>query len=374
MPRDPVMKKTIRRILLAVVAIIGLLVVTAFAALSYTTACPEPSQVGASDAATTVVVHECYGGPEVLQLKRVPLPQPADGEILVRVIAAGVNPLDWHYMRGSPYFMRLMSGIGEPAETRLGVDFSGRVEAVGSGVSKFKPGDEVFGSRTGAFADYVLLRETSVATLKPDNISHDEAAGVGIAATTALQALRDAGQLEPGQKVLINGASGGVGTYAVQIAKAMGAEVYGVCSTRNVDLVRSLGADRVFDYKKENYTESGIEFDVIVDMVGNHGLSDNQRVLKPRGRLVIVGGGKGNWIGPLVTPLKAMFKSPFTDQALETLLAQLNQDDMRALAEMLRDGRLRTAIDRRYPLDDIRSAIEYSESGRARGKIIVVPE
>ena len=368
------MMKLLRRILLALVAMLGLLVVAGFVAIGYTAACPEPSASASSDGASTVVIHECYGGLDVLQIRQVEIPQPADDEILVRVLAAGVNPLDWHYMRGSPYFMRLMAGIGRPSESRLGVDFSGRVEAVGSAVTGFEVGDEVFGSRTGAFADHLLFRETSAVALKPDTISHDEAAGVGIAASTALQALRDAGQLAPGQKVLINGASGGVGTYAVQIAKAMGAEVYGVCSTRNVDLVRSLGADRVFDYKKENYTESGIEFDLIVDMVGNHSLADNQSVLKPNGRLVIVGGGKGNWIGPMATPLKALFKSPFTDQALITLFAQVKREDTQALADMLRDGRLRTVVDRHFALDDIRSAIEYSESGRARGKIIVLPQ
>lgn len=320
------------------------------------------------------VVYSCYGSPDVLELADVAKPDPADDELLVRIKAAAVNPLDWHYMRGSPYFMRLMSGLGAPTITRLGVDFSGTVEAVGKDVTRFKPGDEVFGGRTGAFADYVTIRESRAVTLKPDNVSHEQAASVPIAAITALEALRDKGQLQPGQKVLINGASGGVGTFAVQIAKSFGAEVTGVCSTRNVDMVRSLGADHVFDYKKENYTESGEQYDLIVDMVGNHSLRANRNVLSPEGRMVLVGGGKGDWIGPMMRPLQAMLVSPFVDQEIITLLAGLDSDDLVLLGELMESGEVTPVLDRRFTLSDVPAAIRYSEEGHARGKIIITPD
>jgi len=339
--------------------------------LSYDSACdPTPPVVEGADS-MKAVVYRCYGSPDVLELAIVAKPVPADDELLVRVQAAAVNPLDWHYMRGSPYFMRLMSGLGAPTETRPGVDFSGTVEAVGRHVTRFKPGDEVFGARTGAFADYVAVRESRAVALKPDNVSHEQAASVSIAAITALQALRDKGQLQMGQKVLINGASGGVGTFAVQIAKSFGAEVTGVCSTRNVDMVRSIGADHVFDYKKENYTESGEQYDLIVDMVGNHSLGANRKVLSPEGRLVLVGGGKGDWIGPMMRPLQAMLVSPFVDQEIITLLAELDSDDLILLGDLMESGKVKPVLDRRFPLNDIADAIRYSEEGRARGKIIV---
>jgi NADPH:quinone reductase-like Zn-dependent oxidoreductase len=288
-------------LILLVLAISALAVV-----LSYESDCIPAPPVAEGDEPMKAVVYSCYGSPDVLELADIAKPVPADDELLVKIQAAAVNPLDWHYMRGSPYFMRLMSGLGAPTETRLGVDFAGTVEAVGQHVTRFKPGDEVFGARTGAFAEYVTVRESRAVTAKPANVTYEQAASVPIAAITALQALRDKGQLQYGQKVLINGASGGVGTFAVQIAKSFGAEVTGVCSTRNVDMVRSIGADHVFDYKKENYTESGEQYDLIVDMVGNHSLAANRKVLRPDGRLVLVGGGKGDWIGPMLRPLQAM--------------------------------------------------------------------
>jgi NADPH:quinone reductase-like Zn-dependent oxidoreductase len=270
--------------------------------------------------------------------------------------------------------MRLMSGLGAPTITRLGVDFSGTVEAVGKHVTRFKPGDEVFGARTGAFADYVTVRESRAVVHKPANISFEQAASVPIAAVTAVQALRDKGQLQPGQKVLINGASGGVGTFAVQIAKSFGAEVTGVCSTRNVDMVRSIGADHVFDYRKENYTESGEQYDLIVDMIGNHSLGANRKVLSPEGRLVLVGGGKGDWIGPMMRPLQAMLVSPFVDQEIMTLLAELDRDDLVLLGDLMAHGAVTPVLDRRFPLNEIADAIRYSEEGHARGKIIIATE
>ena len=353
-------------LILLVLAISALAVV-----LSYESDCIPAPPVAEGDEPMKAVVYSCYGSPDVLELADIAKPVPADDELLVKIQAAAVNPLDWHYMRGSPYFMRLMSGLGAPTETRLGVDFAGTVEAVGQHVTRFKPGDEVFGARTGAFAEYVTVRESRAVTAKPANVTYEQAASVPIAAITALQALRDNGQLQYGQKVLINGASGGVGTFAVQIAKSFGAEVTGVCSTRNVDMVRSIGADHVFDYKKENYTESGEQYDLIVDMVGNHSLAANRKVLRPDGRLVLVGGGKGDWIGPMLRPLQAMLVSPFVDQEIITLLAQLDSDDLVLLADLMAHGAVTPVIDRRFPLTDIADAIRYSEEGRARGKIII---
>jgi NADPH:quinone reductase-like Zn-dependent oxidoreductase len=274
-------------------------------------------------------------------------------------------------MRGSPYIMRLGSGLGAPDDTSMGVDFAGTVEAAGSSVTRFKPGDRVFGGRGGAFAEYLTMPEDRAIALMPGNISFEQAAAVPIAAITALQALRDKGQVRPGQQVLINGASGGVGTFAVQIAKAFGAEVTGVCSTRNVELVQSLGADHVIDYKKEDYTDAGKQYDLIIDMVGNHSPLENTRVLTPAGTLVLVGGAKGDWIGPLLAPMKAMVISPFVDQKLEMLLARMNKDDLDVLAELMRSGQVTPVIDRRYPLTEVPAAMTYSEAGRARGKIII---
>ena len=244
----------------------------------------------------------------MLRLEDVEKPVPGDDELLVRVHAAGVNPLDWHYMRGTPYLMRLSSGLRKPKDTRLGVDYAGTVEAVGRNVTRFKPGDQVFGGRSGALAQYVVAKQDGAVALKPANVSFEQAGAVAIAATTALQGLRDAGRLQTGDKVLINGASGGVGTFAVQIAKSMGAEVTAVCSTRNVELVRSLGADHVIDYTRDDYTGVDARYDVILDNVGNRSLAENRRVLEPDGRYVLIGGGgpeAGKWIGPMVKPLQA---------------------------------------------------------------------
>jgi NADPH:quinone reductase-like Zn-dependent oxidoreductase len=313
----------------------------------------------------------CYGSPDVIDIVQVEKPAPADNEVLVKVAAASVNPLDWHYMRGSPYIMRMDRGIGKPKSTKLGVDFAGTVEAIGKDVTRFKPGDEVFGGRSGAFAEYLTIGEEQSLALKPSNISFQEAAAVPIAGVTAIQALRDSGKLQPGQKVLINGASGGVGTFAVQIAKSMGAEVTGVSSTRNVEMVRALGADHVIDYRLDDYTQGEQRYDLIVDMVGNHGPLANSRVLKPAGILVIVGGPKGNWFAPLMGPIKALLLAPFVEQELGMMLAQMRRDDLEVLGELMQAGDLRPVIDRSYRLSDLADAIRYSEDGRAQGKIIV---
>ncbi|MEQ9560876.1 MAG: NAD(P)-dependent alcohol dehydrogenase, partial [Woeseiaceae bacterium] len=280
-------------------------------------------------------------------------------------------PLDWHYMRGSPYIMRIRTGIGAPKKERLGVDYAGTVESVGKNVAGFAPGDEVFGGRSGAFAEYITIRETGNVVKKPGNIGFSQAAGVGVAGVTALQALRDQGKVKPGDKVLINGASGGVGTFAVQIAKSMGAEVTGVCSTRNVDLVLSLGADHVIDYTQTDYTKSDERYDVIVDNVGNHSVSANRNVLEADGRMVIVGGLKGNWLGPLVRPISAMLMAPFVDQELGKFISQFSQDDLQALADLMAGGELTPVVDREYTLAETADAIRYLAEGRARGKVII---
>jgi NADPH:quinone reductase-like Zn-dependent oxidoreductase len=361
------------KILIGFVAILALVTTALVIVLSYETECPPPMSAAAGADTMKAVIYRCYGSSEVIEFVDLPKPEPADNEILVKIEAVAVNPLDWHYMRGSPYIMRLMSGLGAPDDTRLGVDFAGTVETVGAGVTRFEPGDEVFGGRTGAFAEYIKMPEDRAVARKPANVSFEEAAAIPIAAVTALQALRDSGQLEAGQKVLINGASGGVGTYAVQIAKSFGAEVHGVCSTRNVEMVRALGAAHVFDYKTENYTESDERYDLIVDMVGSQPLLANRRVMTPEGRLVMVGGPKGDWVGPLLRPIRSMLLSPFVDQEFTTMLAHLKQGDLQLLAELMEDDEIRSRIDRRYPLDELRDAIDYSESGRARGKIIILP-
>jgi NADPH:quinone reductase-like Zn-dependent oxidoreductase len=340
--------------------------------LSHNSDCLPAPALSDSAATMQAVSYRCYGSTDVLEYGESERPTPADDEVLVKVVAASVNPLDWHYMRGTPYIMRLMgAGIGAPIDSRVGVDFAGTVADVGASVTRFEIGDPVFGGRSGAFAEYLVIPEDRALAIKPAAVSFDQAASVGIAGITALQALRDKGKLEAGQTVLINGASGGVGTFAVQIAKSMGAEVTGVCSTRNVEMVRSIGADHVIDYKLESYTENEEQYDLILDMVGNHSLQANRKVLKADGRLILVGGAKGDWLGPLMAPIKAALLSPFVDHELVMLLATLRQDDLTVLGELMQSGDLVPVIDRHFTLQDVREAMQYSESGRARGKIIV---
>ena len=353
-----------------ILALIFLFFSTVALLIGYTADCP-PAVEAASGSTMKAVVYHCYGGPEVLEYVDVPMPVPAQDEVLVKVHAAGVNPLDWHFMRGSPFVMRLMTGIGAPKDASMGRDFAGVVEAVGKKVTRFKTGDRVFGGANGAFAEYLVRAETGSIALMPANVSFEEAAAVPVAAITALQSLRDSGQLQAGQKVLINGASGGVGTYAVQIAKSMGAEVHGVNSTRNVELVLGLGADHVFDYKKEDYTESEERYDLILDMVGNHSLLDNSKVMKPGGRLVQVGGPSGDWVGPFRGAIEALLVGPFMEQEVVSILAQLSGDDLALLATLMSEGKMTSRIDQRFPLAATAQAIAYSETGRARGKIIV---
>lgn len=320
-----------------------------------------------------VVYHE-YGSPDVLRLEDVEKPTPADNEVLVRVRAASLNPLDWHFMRGTPYFGRVSMGLLRPKVARLGVDVAGQVEAVGRNVTLFKPGDEVFGGRTGAFAEYVCVREDRALVLKPANMTFAQAASVPVAAVTALQGLRDKGHIQPGQKVLINGASGGVGTFAVQIAKSFGADVTGVCSTRNADMVRSIGADRVIDYTREDFTRSEQRYDVILDCVGNRSLLDLRRVLNPKGTYVMVGGPPGRWIDPLPRAAGALVLSRFVSQDMVVFLAELNKKDLTVLRDLMQAGKLTPVIDRSYRLSEVPAAIRYLEQGHARGKVVVTLE
>lgn len=363
------------RILGIVLAVMVLALGSLAIALSYESACGAPEAVASGAERMKAIVYRCYGSPDVLALEEIAKPIPEDDQLLVKVRAAALNPLDWHYMRGEPYLMRLSSGLGAPEDMRMGVDFAGTVEAVGKSVTRFKPGDEVFGGRTGAFAEYVVVREHRAVVLKPANLTFEQAASVPIAAITALQGLRDKGQLQPGQKVLVNGASGGVGTFAVQIAKSFGADVTGVCSTRNVELVRSIGADRVIDYTKENFTQGEQRYDLILDNVGSHSMMAYTRVLKPTGKLVIVGGPKGGpWIGPMMQLVNATLLSPFVSQDLVKFLADLNQEDLGVLSDLMQSGEVTPVIDRLYTLNEVPAAMEYLETGRARGKVIVTVE
>jgi len=267
------------------------------------------------------------------------------------------------------------SGFGAPKDPHMGVDFAGTVEAVGSGVKNFHVGDDVFGGRSGAFGEYIVVKESRNVVTKPPNISYEEAAAVPIAAITALQALRDKGKLQAGQRVLINGASGGVGTFAVQIAKHLGASVTGVCSTRNVEMVRGLGADRVVDYKHEDFVTRPERYDVIVDTVGNRDLSEYRRVLNAKGAYVMVGGpNDGKWVGAMTGALKASVYSPFVSQTFSMMLAELNPKDLAYLRDLMAAGKLHSVIDRRYGLDEVPAAIGYVEEGHARGKVIIAME
>jgi NADPH:quinone reductase-like Zn-dependent oxidoreductase len=346
--------------------------VSAAITLSHDSACGPAPSLAANAKPMKAIVFRCYGSSAVLKLEDVEKPAPNENQVLVKVHAASVNALDWHFMRGQPYIMRMMAGVGVPKDPRMGVDFAGTVEAVGSNVKRFKPGDEVFGGRNGAFAEYVTVREDRSIVLKPSNITFEQAASVPVAAVTALQALRDKGRVQPGQKVLINGATGGVGTFAVQIAKALGAEVTGVCSTRNVEMVRSLGADHVIDYSKEDFTKSGQSYDLIVDVVGSRSLSESRSVLKPKGIFVIVGGPSGDpWIGPLAGPIKAKLMSPFVSQELIFFIAELNPEDLTLLRDLMQAGKVTPVIDKRYKLSEAPAAVAYLEEGHARGKVVI---
>jgi NADPH:quinone reductase-like Zn-dependent oxidoreductase len=317
-----------------------------------------------------------YGSPDVLQLQDAPMPAIGSDELLVRVRAAAVNPLDWHFMRGMPYLARLQSGLARPkaSSRQLGADMAGSVEAVGASVTSFAPGDEVFGGlpELGTLAEYISVRQDGIVLHKPASISFEEAAAVPVAGFTALQALRDKGKLQAGQLVLVNGAAGGVGTFAVQIAKALGAEVTGVCSTANVQMVASIGADHVIDYTKEDYTRTGQRYDLLVDIAGNRTLADCRRVLTPAGVLVGVGApDKGRWLGPAARGVKIMLLSPVVSQRLTVFLAQQRRDDLAFLRDLIEAGKVKPVIDKTYPLTAVAEAIAHLETGHARGKVVI---
>jgi len=319
-------------------------------------------------------IYDRYGPPDVVHIRDVEEPAPKEHEALIKVHAASINPLDWHFMRGTPYFVRLMTGLRKPKITRLGVDVAGQVQAVGRNITEFRPGDEVFGTCRGALAEYACASESAL-VIKPENLTFEQAASVPLAALTALQGLRDKGQIQAGQKVLINGAAGGVGTFAVQIANVFGADVTGVCSTRNVGMVRSIGAHHVMDYTQEDFTKSGERYDLILDSAGNHSLSDCRRAMAAKGILVVVGGpDKGRWLGPLTVVLKAVVLSRFVSQKLLPFLAHLGKDDLMVMRELLEAGKVTPVIDRSYALRAVPEAIRYLEEGHARGKIVIKVE
>ncbi|HVS05641.1 MAG TPA: NAD(P)-dependent alcohol dehydrogenase [Candidatus Dormibacteraeota bacterium] len=319
------------------------------------------------------IVYDKYGSADVLELKEVPKPDVEGDQVLVRVRAASANPYDWHFMRGVPYIARLMAtGVRKPKQSRLGSDVAGEVEAVGDAVTRFRPGDEVFGFvGAGGFAEFVSAPEKLLA-LKPANLSFEQAATVPLAAVTALQGLRDAGEIKSGQKVLIVGASGGVGTFAVQIAKWYSADVAGVCSTRNLEMVRSIGADRAIDYTREDFTKSGQQYDLIFQLAGTATPSACRHALTPKGRLVLSSGDSpGRVIGPVGRIIKALLLSPFVGQTLRPFVAKSSSDDLEFLRGIIEAGKVTPVIDRTYPLSESAEAIRYLETGHARGKVVI---
>ena len=315
------------------------------------------------------IVYRRYGAPDVLRLEEIAKPIPADNEVLIQVRAACVNPYDWHFLRGKPHLLRLVAGLRRPKFPRLGADVAGVVEAAGTNARRFQPGDPVFGTCKGSFAEYASAAETALA-LKPAGVAFEQAASAGIAGLTALQGLRDKGRLGPGQKVLINGAAGGVGTFAVQIAKALGAEVTGVCSARNVEMVRSIGADSVVDYTQEDFTKSSRRYDLILDCIGNHPLRACLRILSPNGAYVGVGGPSDAW-SILAAAIKKPLLSLFVSQRFVGIFAHISREDLEYLGELMKGGKLSPVIDRRYPLDQVPEAIRYVEEGHARGKVVI---
>ena len=315
-----------------------------------------------------------YGSPEVLRLEDIDMPVLGDEDVLIRVRAASVNPLDWHFIRGLPYIVRPGNGLLRPSDGGVGVDVAGYVEKVGRDVTRFSPGDEVFGCAAvlGSLAEYISLHQDAAVLAKPANQSFEQAASVPVAAFTALQALRDHGRFQPGQKVLVNGAAGGVGTFAVQIAKALGAEVTGVCSTRNVEMVASIGASQVIDYTRQDFTHSGQRYELLLDVAGSRPFRAYRRVLAPRAMVVGIGGpNKGRVLGPMTRVIKALALSRFTRQQVTFFIAKPNSADLAVLRDLLVDGKVTPVIDRSYPLSEAAEAIRYLEQGHARGKVVI---
>jgi NADPH:quinone reductase-like Zn-dependent oxidoreductase len=333
----------------------------------------EARPVTAKVATMKAIVHDEYGEAEdVLRVEEIDRPVIGDDEVLLRVHAAGVDRGVWHLMTGLPYPVRLAGyGVRAPKTRVRGREVAGRVEAVGKDVTTLRPGDEVFGIGEGSFAEYARATQDKLAP-KPANLTFEQAAAVPVSALTALQGLRDRGQVQPGQKVLVIGASGGVGTFAVQIAKAFGADVTGVCGTTKVDLVRSLGVDHVIDYTREDITDSGQRYDVVLDTGGNRSLTHLRRTLTPRGTLVIVGGETGGrWLDGSDRQLRALMLSPFVGQKLGTFICSENAKDLMVLTELIESGQVTPVIDKTYPLSETPAAVQYMTEGHARGKVVI---
>jgi len=342
--------------------------------VAYWTSTNDCERMTASPNNPMKAITSCEYGVDSLKLQEIEKPTPADNEVLVRVRAASVNPVDGHMIRDS-WLGRLLGGLRKPKNTRFGTDFAGVVEAVGKNVADFKAGDEVFGAKSGAVADFICVKAERAIVLKPSNITFEQAGSVGVAGLTALQGLRDQGHIQAGQKVLINGASGGVGTFAVQIAKAFGAEVTAVCSTRNVDLVKSIGADHVIDYTKEDFTKTDQRYDMIYDLVGNHGFSERRNILTPNGICVLAGiGGAGvhpGTMGRIVGNFWNAFRSNFTKQKFVFYIAKLTKDDFGVLRDLMQSGKVSPVVDRTYKFEQTADAVRYMEEGHARGKVVV---
>jgi len=345
--------------------------------IAYLSSTNDCSRAAAAPSNPMKAIVNCEYGVGNLQLRDLEKPSPNDNEVLVRVRAASVNPVDGHLIRGA-WMMRPMTGMRKPKNTRFGTDFAGIIEAVGKNVTNFKPGDEVFGAKNGAVADYACVNADRAIVMKPANITFEQAGSVGVAGVTALQGLRDKGHIQAGQKVLVNGASGGVGTFAVQIAKAFGAEVTGVCSTRNVDLVRSIGADHVIDYTREDFTKTDQRYDMIYDLVGNHSFSERRQILTPNGICVLAGiGGAGfhpESGGRILGNFKTAFQSKFTSQKFVTYIAKLTKNDLNVLRDLMQSGRVAPVIDRTYKISETQDAVRYLEEGHARGKVVITTE
>ena len=316
------------------------------------------------------IVQDRYGSPDVLEFKEVDKPAAKENEVLVRIRAAAVSIGNWHLLRGIPYAMRPAVGLFKPKHEIPGLDLAGEVEAVGRGVKQFQAGDEVFGWCDGAFAEYACVAEDHLLA-KPDNLTLEQSAAVGDSAFTALNAVRDQGKVQPGQKVVINGASGGVGTFAVQIAKSFGADVTAVCSTSNAEMVRSIGTDQVIDYTQEDFTQDPQRYDVMLDLVGNRSLSDCRRALTPQGTYVLVGvSDMGRWLG-LARQIKLLSSSPFVRQRMRIFLTRHTRDDLVVLKELVEAGKVTPVIDRRYQLSEVPEALRHQGEGHSRGKIVI---
>jgi NADPH:quinone reductase-like Zn-dependent oxidoreductase len=318
------------------------------------------------------IVYRRYGSPDVLELEEIPKPTPADGQVLIRVHAASVNPYDWHFLRGTPSFIRLFIGMRRPRSPRLGADVAGVVESVGAKVAQFKPGDAVFGTAKGSFAEYACATASQLAA-KPTEISFEQAACLPIAGITALQGVRDKGRVQTGQTVLINGAAGGVGTFAVQIAKSLGTRVTGVCSTRNVELLRSIGADEVIDYTREDFARSTRRYDLLFDLVGNRTLTDSLCAVQPHGTFISCGGGgpDRSTVDLLAQLLQNTIRSRFVSQKMPGLLAKINREDLAILADLVQRGTVIPIVDRTYSLHETAEAVRHVESGHVRGKVVI---